>query len=134
MFCASCLDFAVVPPDEPPRNPRVSSFCKSCFQQLSSLPFLEKETVTILSAANPSKTVVFVHGGGGCRLTFLPHAEELIRQGPYKCILLDLPGHGVKMDDILTLESSIHTILEVTKEHGGPDWVDRSVPTLEWNS
>lgn len=52
---------------------------------------------------------------------FLPHAKELVRRGPYKCILLDLPGHGVMMDHVLSLDSAIETILTVTKQHAGPN-------------
>jgi pimeloyl-ACP methyl ester carboxylesterase len=52
---------------------------------------------------------------------FLHHARKLVEMGPYKCILLDLPGHGTRMDDELSLDSAISTVLSVAREHAGPN-------------
>lgn len=41
----------------------------------------------------------------------------------YQCILLDLPGHGVKMDEPLTLQTALDWIIKVTKNHAGPNAV-----------
>ena len=106
-FCAVCLDFSLAAENDSVTKPRITRFCKSCFKKLSNLGFDKNETVTILSSSNPTTSLVFVHGGGGCRFMFLPHARDLIHRGPYKCILLDLPGHGVKMDESLTLQTAI---------------------------
>jgi pimeloyl-ACP methyl ester carboxylesterase len=94
-----------------------------CFKKLSNLGFDNNESVTILSASNPTTSVLFVHGGGGSRFMFLPHARDLVEKGPYQCILLDLPGHGVKMDDPLSLQSAMDWIIEVAKKHAGPNAV-----------
>jgi pimeloyl-ACP methyl ester carboxylesterase len=53
----------------------------------------------IVGDAN-SQEIVLIHGAGSCRRMFLPHAEELAKKG-YRCILMDLPGHGARMDEAL---------------------------------
>jgi pimeloyl-ACP methyl ester carboxylesterase len=64
------------------------------------------------------RVIVFVHGGGGCRFMFLPHARLFAaHKTPYRCVLLDLPGHGVQMDVPLTTESAIASIASVTQQH-----------------
>ena len=98
LFCSKCLNYSLATADTSPEKPKISTFCKSCFQKHSNLKFAENEKVTIISAPNPTISLVFVHGGSGNRYMFLPHAKELVKKGPYKCILLDLPGHGCEMD------------------------------------
>ena len=38
----------------------------------------------------------------------------------YRCVLLDLPGHGTQMDVVLTLESAIEYIVRVTEKYCPP--------------
>jgi pimeloyl-ACP methyl ester carboxylesterase len=61
-------------------------------------------------------SVLFVHGAGGCRTMFQVHAKQLAAKG-YRCVLLDLPGHGSRMNQKLTLQSAMETIVQVTKDY-----------------
>ena len=45
---------------------------------------------------------------------FLHHAREFAKQG-YRCVLLDLPGHGARMDEPLTMTTAIAAILETVR-------------------
>lgn len=42
---------------------------------------------------------------------FLPHAVRLAEKG-FRSILVDLPGHGTRMTEILNLDNSIKVIKE----------------------
>jgi pimeloyl-ACP methyl ester carboxylesterase len=57
-------------------------------------------------------TLLWVHGGGGCRKMFLPHAVYLSKQG-YRSILMDLPGHGTLVDTKLTLDECVTTVQSI---------------------
>jgi pimeloyl-ACP methyl ester carboxylesterase len=59
---------------------------------------------------NP-KELIFVHGGGSSRKLFLPHAKELAKKG-FKSILIDLPAHGARFKEDLTIETCVEVIKE----------------------
>eukprot|EP00913_Durusdinium_trenchii_P024332 g22843.t2 len=61
-------------------------------------------------------TLLYVHGGGGCRKMFRQHAAAMVKNG-FRCVLMDLPGHGSRMDEVLTMESAINAIVKVIKQH-----------------
>lgn len=50
---------------------------------------------------------------------FRQHAQAMVSKG-FRCILLDLPGHGARMDEPLTLQSSIETIAQTIHNHTAP--------------
>jgi pimeloyl-ACP methyl ester carboxylesterase len=50
---------------------------------------------------------------------FLYHAREFAKQG-YRCVLLDLPGHGARMDEPLTMSSAIAAILDAVRLEAPP--------------
>ena len=99
------------------KKARIQSFCMSCFQRLSVLDFTKSYDV-IEPPADAKKsgvTLVFVHGGGGSRAMFRPHARELMARHGHRCILLDLPGHGSLAEVELTLDTcwqELKTVLE----------------------
>ncbi|KAJ2986939.1 hypothetical protein HDV02_006434 [Globomyces sp. JEL0801] len=110
-FCSNCLNYAL---SNDQTDNHIKSFCKSCFIRLSSLDYTKSvEVIGLERGEGPS--IVFVHGAGGCRTMFSIHARKL--SSKYRCILMDLPGHGSLMDTPLSLESAINTILSVTKEY-----------------
>jgi pimeloyl-ACP methyl ester carboxylesterase len=51
-------------------------------------------------------TLIWIHGGGGCRKMFEFHARELAKKN-YRSVLIDLPGHGSRIDEKLSAESAI---------------------------
>ncbi|KAJ3260863.1 hypothetical protein HK103_007426 [Boothiomyces macroporosus] len=51
---------------------------------------------------------------GGNRKMFVEHARQLTE---YHCVLIDLPGHGSRMDEALGLESAIKVIIDTVKDH-----------------
>jgi pimeloyl-ACP methyl ester carboxylesterase len=71
------------------------------------------------AAAGEAPSIVFVHGGGSCRLMFAYHARELAARG-FRCVLLDLPAHGALLDTPLTIESACERIAAITREHAPP--------------
>ncbi|KAJ1562426.1 hypothetical protein HK096_010010 [Nowakowskiella sp. JEL0078] len=122
-FCTACLKFAITTPES---GDKILSLCKSCYVANTNLDL--SNVVTVLEASNTKnpKTVLFVHGGGGCRLMFLPHAEWLAQRG-FRCILMDLPGHGARFEDPLSLETAFTAINETSREYGATIYVGGSL-------
>ncbi|KAI8904787.1 hypothetical protein EDD86DRAFT_277969 [Gorgonomyces haynaldii] len=92
------------------------SFCKKCFKKLCNLDFSVHEVVL---GPKEAKTIVFVHGGGGCRNMFAHHARLLSKD--YRCVLVDLPGHGTRMEEPLSLQTAIQVIVDTTRKHASPN-------------
>jgi pimeloyl-ACP methyl ester carboxylesterase len=90
-------------------------YCEKCYIKNNTLDFTKTEMV-IGSEKGQGLSVLFVHGAGGCRTMFEIHAKRLAQKG-FRCVLLDLPGHGARMNEKLTLQTAIETILQVTKEY-----------------
>ena len=98
--------------------PKVRSVCRQCLEVASSLDFSTSVDV-VGPAAGTVPAIVFVHGGGGCRLMYAHHARVLSARG-YRCVLLDLPAHGSLVDEALTIESACDRIVSVTRELAPP--------------
>jgi pimeloyl-ACP methyl ester carboxylesterase len=96
----------------------VRSVCRPCLERASTLDFSRSVDV-VGAAAGEAPSIVFVHGGGSCRLMFACHARELAARG-FRCVLLDLPAHGALLDTSLTIESACERIAAVTREHAPP--------------
>ncbi len=128
-FCSTCLDYACVtetnltkatsssggsPSTVDLNKLDIECFCKSCFQKLSNLDF--STSVQIYEPKGSEDTsiiplsVLFLHGGGGCRKMFDYHAQELSSKHGYRCVLIDLPGHGACQDDPLTMDTALEAI------------------------
>jgi pimeloyl-ACP methyl ester carboxylesterase len=97
----------------------IHNFCKACFQKVSLLDFSNKATI-LGPEAGTAPTFVFIHGAGGCRNMFEAHARQLSEENGFRCVLIDLPGHGSRMDETLTMDSAIETILRETNSHTSP--------------
>lgn len=129
-ICATCGGkFALIPFDRSnPNNDEANkltketatsrSYCKKCYEEVSTLDWTKTYDVVDASVKSSEAvvTLVMVHGGGGSRQMFRPHAETLSSEYGYKCVLLDLPGHGTLVDVPLTLDSCVDTVRKVHTE------------------
>lgn len=123
-LCHRCAgDNALIPYREneeplPLKKSSIKSYCKSCFKDVSVLDYGKSYDVIdpIISANNPGRskvTLLWVHGGGGSRAMFRPHASSLAKNG-YRSILMDLPGHGTLVDSSsLTLDSCVDAVKSI---------------------
>eukprot|EP00611_Tribonema_gayanum_P014936 TRINITY_DN264_c0_g1_i2.p1 TRINITY_DN264_c0_g1~~TRINITY_DN264_c0_g1_i2.p1 ORF type:complete len:450 (-),score=74.99 TRINITY_DN264_c0_g1_i2:569-1918(-) len=179
-LCPKCLAFSCVPADkavgEGATKNAITTLCKACFRTQSSLNFdVTEDVVEPLDGQPCLVTVIFVHGGGGCRsvlqeLAILPEKKLILRSicisnlttrmllpvhlreqsvtcrkqlitmpvaAPCpsrlmfaraaralaahgaRCVLLDLPGHGARMDEPLSLDTAVDTIVATTRAHAG---------------
>lgn len=93
------------------------SYSKESFQDVSTLDFSRTYDVVEPAEGTTASGVAFVlvHGGGGSRAMFRPHAELLSQRG-HRCVLLDLPGHGTLVDTPLTLDSCAETVKSVLEK------------------
>jgi pimeloyl-ACP methyl ester carboxylesterase len=108
----------VVPADQESNDLQhaiLKKYCKSCFQNKSTLNF--DRTYDVLEGTSGT-IFVFVHGGSGCRAMFQAHAAELQQRFGHGSILLDLPGHGSLVETPLSLSSCAETLGDILKECG----------------
>ncbi|KAF0694364.1 Aste57867_14775 [Aphanomyces stellatus] len=108
LFCATCINYALYVNDDDPTS---TSLCKACFKSHWGLDMATSIDVfgpAVDAGAGPA--VVFVHGGGSSRGMWVPHAEALAALN-IRSVLIDLPGHGSRMDEPLTLAASFDAIL-----------------------
>ena len=49
-------------------------------------------------------------------MMFMLHARRLAERG-HRCVLIDLPGHGARMDEPLSLGAAVSVVVEATLEH-----------------
>jgi pimeloyl-ACP methyl ester carboxylesterase len=120
--CTSCLAFALVSAEAYAKGGAQASClttCEACMKALSPLDFSSTAPDVLGPKPGIGPTAVFVHGGGGCRLMFRPHAEALAALG-VRCVLLDLPGHGTRMGNKLSMASAIEAILSDTAQYAPP--------------
>ncbi len=125
LVCSNCAGtFALLPFDETnpdisndlSKNNTVESYCKECYQEVSVLDY-SKSYDDYMESPNPSITLFMVHGGGGSRAMYRPHAKEFAKKG-YRCILIDLPGHGTLVDTPLTFDNCVEATRKVYNECG----------------
>lgn len=128
LLCSTCAGTnALIPFDQAnaelsndlTNNSTIESYCKECYHEVSILDY-SKAYDDFGGAADesaPPITFLMVHGGGGSRAMFRPHAQELVKRG-YRCVLMDLPGHGTLVDSPLTLDSCVEATAKVYKACG----------------
>lgn len=125
-LCSNCasknalVPFDPVDPetsDDMSKNHKVFTYCTKCFQQVSTLDFSKTYDLFEPSPKDKSNGVTFlmVHGAGGTRSMYRPHARELAKKG-YRCILPDLPGHGTMVETSLSLDSCVESIQKLLKD------------------
>ena len=85
-----------------------STLCLACFRASSPLDFSVVAPDVLGPAGAPA--VVFVHGGGGCRTMFRATAAALAARCAVRVVLLDLPGHGARMDEPLSMASAVASV------------------------
>ena len=99
-------------------NFKVSAVCDSCFSRLSTIDM--NEQVDIYGAEpGAGLSIVVVHGGGASRKLYEPLARHLAKKG-YRVVLPDLPGHGSRLKEPLTLQNAIQTLAKDVKDYTAP--------------
>jgi pimeloyl-ACP methyl ester carboxylesterase len=58
-----------------------------------------------------AKPIIMLHGACGQRMSCYPQARVLAER--YRCVLMDLPGHGTRKNEHLSIESAVAAIDEV---------------------
>ena len=120
--CSACLNNALVTEaaiaahgayDAP-----ASTLCLACFRALSPLDFTAAAPDVLGPAGAPA--VIFVHGGGGCRTMFRATASALAARCAVRVLLLDLPGHGARMDEPLSMASAVASVRAQAAEFAPP--------------
>ena len=106
--CEKCLDFPVLDSSAPLNFDQCSytTECRKCFEANVTIDFTTKADVV---GDSNKREIIFIHGAGSCRKMFLSQANSLAERG-YRSILMDLPGHGARMDEALTLPNCIAAI------------------------
>lgn len=124
-FCDKCLNFACVTAEHSSQGlaAPVTVFCRTCFQRESNLDFSKHYDVIEGDGTAGKSSIIFLHGGGGCRTMFAYHAQRISQATGSRCYLVDLPGHGSHMDEPLTIASGIECIraavLKASEDGGG---------------
>ena len=112
---ASAVQASIAAAAEDPNREKVDEYttksvCRLCFRSSVQTLDLGRNFDIVGPYDNDiNATIIVVHGGGNSRGSLRRMAEQLI-QYKVRCILLDLPGHGGRMDEPLTLESAIEAV------------------------
>jgi len=112
-LCKKCLNFACMTADEAQAKGlkgKVSTFCKSCYKRHCGLDLTKTEDI-LGPEAGDAPAIVYLHGAAGCRVMFSEHAAAMVKKG-YRCVLMDLPAHGGRMDEDLTLTTAIACVAD----------------------
>jgi pimeloyl-ACP methyl ester carboxylesterase len=120
-FCSKCIDYACCTEADGKKygmKASIYNFCKECFKKVSNVDF--ERTFTVYGPEKgTSRSIVFVHGGGGCRRMFDYHAKHFSEKKGYRCVLIDMPGHGSRIDEKLTFDTAIAAIHEAVTDLAG---------------
>lgn len=104
-------DPALLDPTRPKEEQYITqSVCRLCFRNsVHSLDLSKNFDIVGPQDNSINATIIAVHAGGNTRGSLRRMAEQLI-QYRIRTILIDLPGHGGRMDEPLSIESAIETI------------------------
>jgi pimeloyl-ACP methyl ester carboxylesterase len=102
------------------KNGKVYSYCKTCFEETSVLDFSKTYDIvnptTSTASGDAVMTLIMVHGGGASRALYRPYAELLAAKG-YSSILVDLPGHGSLVEQVLSLDECVKVVTNILYEN-----------------
>lgn len=88
--------------------------CFGCFKRTVQLDLSVTYETIGPSETDAVVTVIFVHGGGACRSSFVTHAKRLATERNIRSVLLDLPGHGGRVREALSMASAKAAVRNVT--------------------
>jgi pimeloyl-ACP methyl ester carboxylesterase len=119
-LCSNCVNNAVCEfPDEGSlKGAKAVLTCRPCFIANVDLDF-SRQLDEYGPAKGTATTVLLVHGGGGCRFMYADVAQFLAEKG-YHCVCPDLPGHGSKLNDPLSIDSCCQWLKTVVDEYCPP--------------
>ena len=128
-LCGKCIDYATARGSfkTDPGAVKVVSLCFACFKSECLLDFGTHVDIVGPSLESGAPTIMLVHGGGSHRRMWRRIAAELAEAG-YRCVLPDLPGHGTRVHEPLTLDSCLAVIRACYDEYCvGPATVVRPI-------
>jgi pimeloyl-ACP methyl ester carboxylesterase len=120
-LCKDCVGYALATEESTKKDKlsaKLLTCCKACFKKHTSLDMSKTED-TLGPGPGEAVSIVYLHGAGGCRLMFRRHAEDMARRG-MRCVLMDLPGHGARMDEPLSLEIAMREVVAATQKLAPP--------------
>lgn len=113
-LCSVCADKFVLPEGKHGIENCVTALCLDCFKSTCSINF-EQKFDFYGDKSHPA--VVLVHGSAGSRAMW-PRAMIDLIVGQNFCVYsVDLPGHGSRMHEKLTVDSAVASLSEVYDEH-----------------
>jgi pimeloyl-ACP methyl ester carboxylesterase len=94
----------------------IKVLCKSCMKKEIGLDLKVSEDV-----AGPAdgRVILFIHGALANRKLYEPYLLFFANAG-YRCVAIDLPGHGGRYKEELSLDSALDVINEAGQRHS-PD-------------
>ena len=101
------------------RTAKFHRFCRSCYMEKSIIDFDTNSFVfdPPETKSGPKITLIMAHGAGGSRATFITHAREMAKHHGFRCIVMDLAGHGARWNEKCTVSNCIGAIKEVLETH-----------------
>jgi pimeloyl-ACP methyl ester carboxylesterase len=112
-LCAACADHPIITRpdgDETWDHLSVLAACTACKKNASQLD--TSVTREVVGSDDAKAGVLFLHGGAGCRLMFLTHAQKLWKEHGIRSVLPDLPGHGSRVSEPTTLDAAVQLVID----------------------
>lgn len=110
------------------RNGKFRRYCRECYMEVSLIDFDTHSTVFEPSPEkNRNITIIFSHGAGGSRATFLTHAREMAKKYGIRSIVMDFAGHGARWEEKCTLKTCMNAIKEVLETYNIKKLEDQEV-------
>jgi len=111
IFCSLCSDKWILLPDNFAYD-QPERVCMKCYRRFSPLDF---DRTFDKNGPEASPTIVLLHGAVGNRWNFFYQMRALA--AVYHVIAMDLPGHGSRVHELLTMNSAVAAVRDIIKRH-----------------
>eukprot|EP01102_Stenamoeba_stenopodia_P008342 TRINITY_DN2395_c0_g1_i1.p1 TRINITY_DN2395_c0_g1~~TRINITY_DN2395_c0_g1_i1.p1 ORF type:complete len:368 (-),score=64.09 TRINITY_DN2395_c0_g1_i1:138-1241(-) len=111
LFCNDCCDHWLLLPEEF-EYPEPQRTCLPCYKNLSNIDYSRHFD----AFGDPNNhAIVLIHGATATRKCHGPQIEALSKQ--FYVLAPDLPGHGSRYSERLTMQSAVHSIADLIEHH-----------------